>query len=86
VTAGLGTVLLDPCGLYRNGYDRRHCRETARPRYEEQGWQMVGIGAAFMAIGGILYASGTGWHRPRPKPWNLQVPSASTAASTSRGP
>lgn len=77
-TSCVGAVLLDPCLLERNedrelrGANESSCRERTRPRLVEEGTYALVTGVAVMALGGLLYLSGSDLRLPRPRPWHFR--------------
>lgn len=80
-TSSVGVVMLDPCQLeprkdreYRGANDPS-CRERTKPRFAEAGTSALLTGVSAMALGGLLYLSGSDLRRSRPRPWQFQSPS-----------
>jgi hypothetical protein len=81
-TSSVGVILLDPCLLERRE-DRElrranepSCRERTKPRLAEEGTHALVTGISVMALGGVLYLSGSELHPPRPRPWHFRSRSA----------
>jgi hypothetical protein len=81
-TSSVGVILLDPCLLERRE-DRElrranepSCRERTKPRLADEGTRALVTGVSVMALGGLLYLSGSDLRRPRPRPWRFKSPSS----------
>jgi hypothetical protein len=72
-TSSVGALMLGPCQLepragraYSRSNDRS-CRERTTSRFADQGSHVLVTGVSVMALGGLLYLSGSQLRRPRPR-------------------
>lgn len=78
-------VMSDPCIIHDDEQARRDChRDLNTPRGGGPVLPVAGLGAAAMALGGLIYLSGAGIQRAKPRPWRLKPAPPSAPAPSAK--
>jgi hypothetical protein len=87
-TATIGAVLLEPCLIAPDRESPYHEREPCRmkARFPEQGAYFMVTGLATLALGGILYVSGSDVRLRKPLPYRFKGDKRNEAGWLREGP